>query len=322
MSLIGIHYAHAARHDRFGEYLKQAADAGSPFAGIFTVDQHIAPDLAKYSPSTTGIFRATLKQHNDAEPRDDAVLGQGEPAQIGALWYAIAEKKFQLNPGYAFYSCTNELNPDNPKDHRWAAAYWLAQMQAADATGRKIVWGNFSAGCPDYPDWATYYADCVRYSATQSHALGLHEYGLGAGTLRTGVAAETVLRYRRVYEIFKQNDLGWPQLAISECAPGANIGNDPTDLDDVKFYDAALMADREAGIPILFAALYQWGGAEAQPFADFMPALSQYVAGHPAPEPPQPPKPKLWRVIEYNPKDNTIFNACSQRAIPYQSIDE
>lgn len=279
MSQLGIHFASSPRHDGFKAYLKQAADAGSPFAVVFALDQNIQPDIDAVSPQTVTVFRHQHRPNPNKDGLDDAPLGQGDPYTVGVQWFMQSERVFKLNQGFSFYSCTNELNPKTSDDHQWAAAYWLAQMQTADMLGRSIVWGNFSPGNPEPEDWITYYRECLLYSAQYGHVLGLHEYGLGYGSLRASADHGLALRYRTVYDTVLSMGLMCPQLLVSECGSGSYVA--ARDLEDVKWYDSQLMADKRSGVPLIGAALYQWGGNEAGEFAALMPALAQYVAGHP-----------------------------------------
>ncbi len=279
MSKIGIHFSGAARHDNFKNYLKVAADAGSPFAAVFTVDQNILPDIREVSPQTFSVFRHQMRVKD--EGRDDAVLGQGDAYAVGLGWFSQCVKTFAKNPGFGAYSCTNELNPNNPDHHQWAARYWLGQMHAATKAGYTIVWGNFSAGCPEPDDWSTHYADCLRFSAANGHILGLHEYGLDSGAMRNASPYRT-LRYRSAYQAIVGAGLSCPQIIISECAPGSNVDNDLASLKlDLDWYDTALMNDAANGIPLIGACLYQWGGDEAQPFSEAMPTITAHVINHP-----------------------------------------
>ena len=275
MSKIGIHFSGAARHDGFKDYLRQAAQSGSPFAAVFSADQNIVPDVLEVSPATFTVFRHQLPHRDGA--RDDAVLGQGNPYAVGLGWFSQAAKTFIKNPGFGAYSCTNELNPNNPANHRWAALYWLGQMQAATDAGYTIVWGNFSAGCPDLDDWATYYGDCLRFSVQHKHILGLHEYGLKYGAMREA-APYLTRRYRFVHQAIVTAGLPCPRIIISECAPGSNVDRDLVSLAaDLKWYDAVIAADIAEGIPIIGACLYQWGGDEGPLFAKAMPVITAHV---------------------------------------------
>lgn len=286
MSKIGIHFSAAPRHDRFGDYLAQAAQAGSPFAAVMALDQNIMPDILRVSPQTIGVFRHQIKNAR-GEGQDDAVLGVGDGRLRGRQWIMACEPVFAQNPDFPLYSATNELNAKNPDHHRWAAAYYLGQMERADENNIKLVWGNFSTGEPDYPDWLLYYADCVSHAARFGHVLGLHEYGLDLGAMRHAEPDRT-LRYRKVYQAIVGAGLSCPQLLISECAPGSNVDSDLASLKaDLEWYDAALMSDAAAGIPVLGACLYQWGSDEAALFAKAMPVITQHVKTHPSP--PQTP---------------------------------
>lgn len=282
MSLLGIHFASAPRHDGLARYLQQAATAGSPFAVIVALDQNIQPDVVTYSPHTQTVFRHQVRKKDDG--LDDAPLGMDVPELAATNWYQQSETIFRLNPGFTFYACTNELNPKTHADHVWANRYWLKQMQLATAAGRRLVWGNWSAGNPEPDEWV-YYADCVRYAVANDHALGLHEYGLEYGSLQASAAHGLALRYREAYRIFHAAGWGLPWLMITECAPGSYVNNSAVDLADVKWYDSELMRDRRTGLPIVGAALYQWGGAEADKFAAVMPQLTTYVASVPQTRP-------------------------------------
>lgn len=284
MSRLGIHISAAPRHDGFGAYLAQAARAGSPFAAVMSLDQNIMPDIRRESPQTVGIFRHQIKDQH-GEGQDDAVLGVGDGYLRGRQWLTACEPVFARNPDFPLYSATNELNAKNPDHHRWAAAYYLGQMERADENNIKLVWGNFSTGEPDYPDWLMYYADCLRHSARFGHVLGLHEYGLDFGAMRHAAPDQT-LRYRKMYQAIVDAGLPCPQILISECGPGSHVDADLVSLRlDLEWYDAALMSDAAAGLPLIGACLYQWGSDEAALFAKAMPTITQHVATHPSPQP-------------------------------------
>lgn len=279
MSLAGLHYSFAAKHPNFGQYLSDCYNAGSPVPVIFSVMQNVAADVLKYSPTTVTVFRY---QSSKGMGPDDWTLGQGDPIVAGQKWLNQAAAIFALNSSHTYYSATNELNPKDEAAHHWASAYWLSQMQRADELGYKIVWGNFSTGEPDYGYWLLY-APCIKYAVQHGHVLGLHEYGLDNGSMRNAAVVRegnTVLRYQKVYDLFKQNNWGWPKLIISECAPGSYLQSS-NDLADVEWYDRQLTLDRFAGLPIIGAAFYQWGGDEAAYFAPLASRFFEYIRTHP-----------------------------------------
>lgn len=281
MSLAGIHFSFSPKHNNFSGYLASCHNAGSPLALVFSVNQDVATDIRKHSPSTLAVFRYKDTSSNKNGNGDDWPVGQGDPTVAGRSQMDKAYAKFRLNSLHDFFSATNELNPSNEQHHHWAAAYYLSQMQRANELGIKVVWGNFSAGTPDYNEWP-YYDNCVRFSAEHGHVLGLHEYGLQYGAMRHA-PDDLVLRYRKVYASFKQRGLPWTKLIISECGPGGYISG--RDLEDVVWYDEQLTADRLAGLPILGCAFYQWGMDEAAQFVDLAPRFFEYVKTHPTPVP-------------------------------------
>jgi hypothetical protein len=301
MSLAGgFHYSFtAAGHGGLKDYLLKAASAGSFFPLIFSVMEDVATDCAQVSPKTITCFRYT-------DPRgggDDPPI-QGDPIEAARYQFNHALPYFRKNPTFTYYTDTNELNParGDVGANQWAAAYYLEKLRLATANGLRFVWWNGSAGCPDWPDW-DYYAEVVRYSAANGHALGWHEHALDApevinpdgtifpaGTMRAGVKAELVLRYRRAYDLFRERGWGWPYLMISEASPGAYVNGDSVDNRlDIEFYEQALIEDYVRGLPILGAALYNWGGAEARPFSKIMPWLTEHVRTHPTPHIAPPP---------------------------------
>lgn len=290
-NFVGIHYS-SGKHDGAQAYYKACADAGSPLALVTSLlEGGVAIDVEKNSPKTWTIYRWTPP----ADGNDDPPIS-GDPIAVARERYAQAEINFRLNPGFDFYACTNELNPakNDAGANTWAAAYYLELMKQSDAHGRKFVWGNFSAGCPDYPDWV-FYGDAIKFATNNGHPLGLHEYGLQYGAMRNAVAGELVLRYRKVYDIFRENDWGWPLLAITECGPGSAVDDPAVALEDAKWYNDRLSEDFERGITILGASFYNWGGAEAVPFARFMPLLVKWLTT-PTPQP---------TVVTYNFKGAT-----------------
>lgn len=306
MSLAGgFHYTQAAAgHTGLKDYLSKAAQAGSPFPLIFSVmEGGPAIDCAQVSPKTITCFRWT-------SGGDDPPI-QGDPIAAAQWQFQRALPIFRKNPLFTYYSDTNELNParGDAAAQQWAALYYLEKLRLATEAGLRFVWWNGSAGEPDWPDWE-YYAEVVRYSADPAHphALGWHEHALDApaitgeggvilapeGSMRAGVPAQLILRYRAVYDLFRDRGWGWPFLMISEASPGSYVNGDtPDNRADIEMYDAALMDDYVQGMPILGAALYNWGGAEARPFSKFMPWLTEHVRTHPTPHVAPPPE-VLW----------------------------
>ena len=71
MSKVGFHISAGSRRG-LGSCLKQCAEAGNPLPVIFSVDQDIWPDLARFSPQTVCIFRTqkTCATKNSATGRD------------------------------------------------------------------------------------------------------------------------------------------------------------------------------------------------------------------------------------------------------------
>ncbi|HZY44399.1 MAG TPA: hypothetical protein VFF70_06585, partial [Anaerolineae bacterium] len=63
MSKLSVHIT-SGKRDGFSDWLKKCAEAGSPIGIVYSVNENIADDIAKYSPTTTWVYRYQTDEFN------------------------------------------------------------------------------------------------------------------------------------------------------------------------------------------------------------------------------------------------------------------
>lgn len=266
MSKFGAHVSLGGRNG-FGAALRQCHDAGSPVPLLFAMEQDLWPDVQRYSPSTTLIYRCKID--SDDNPSN---IYSSDPVSCAEMWYAACKPKWSLNRAH-YYAPSNERNPNSAEQDEWCNLFDLRLMQLADADGIKLAIHGDSQGTPDYPQWQNYRAS-LWHATARGHILHLHEPVEGAAL---------ALRYRDVHDIIEPFAPGL-RIAISECY--GDLGAHPVGYVNSFFsYDSEAMLDPYM---IGFAA-YQLGGAEN--WARAIQQWGDYVSTHPTPATPQPPAP-------------------------------
>ncbi len=283
MSKLGFHRSHGIA-DGLAETLQRCHMAGSPVALIMAVDQDVRPDVDRYSPLTSVIYRTQpiIKKEARDNPMDQYVA---PPVECAQRWYALIKPKWLLNKAH-YYLPANERNPNSAAQHEWCDVFDLEMMRLAETDGFKLALHGDSAGTPEIADWHHYHLSLARASA-HGHILALHEYGLDRGTLKNS-APSLALRYRAVHEVIRAFAPNL-KIAITEASAGSGFdGKASVWLPDVQWYDSELMHDTY----LIGAALYQLGGDEN--FFRILPALGDYISTHPTP-PYETPGRQQWR---------------------------
>ena len=115
MSKLGLHIS-AGKHNGLADALRQCHEAGNPIPVIFSVDQNVWPDIARYSPKTVFIFRT---QHNWMyESIGDGPGSMYQGGVEGAIaaarsWMADIMPVWAMNPAH-YYAPINEQEPSQP----------------------------------------------------------------------------------------------------------------------------------------------------------------------------------------------------------------
>ncbi len=289
MSKLGFHIS-AGNRRGFGEALQKCAAAGSPVPVIFSVDQDVWPDVERFSPQTTTIFR-TQKNGRGATLGDGlGSMYTGDPAQTAQDWMKEMMPVWAQNHAH-YYAPINEQDPALVSGFTWLNAFTHECMKIAEANGYKLALYAFSGGNPkDVPHpaigepftrdqaWRELVPSLQRAKAN-GHILLLHEYGFNFVTLKAS-APYLALRYRHAYRLLAQYDAD-PPLVISEASAGVGYAGIASNiwLADAQWYDSGLMQDRA----IIGCCLYQLGGAEN--YYTLLPQLADYISRTPTPAP-------------------------------------
>ena len=289
MSKVGFHISAGGRRG-LGDCLKQCAEAGNPLPVIFSVDQDIWPDLARYSPQTVYIFRTQKNLRNQELGDGPGSMYSGDPAKTARDWMKEMMPMWAKNRAH-YYAPLNEQDPAQIEGFTWLNAFMSECLNIAEANGYKLALYAFSGGNPKDvlqpasgrpftrdDSWRELIPSLQRAKAN-GHILLLHEYGFDFETLKNSMPY-LALRYRHAYRLLAQYNAD-PPLVISEASAGVGFaGISPRAwLDDVKWYDSEIMKDRA----VIGCCLYQLGGAEN--FVKLLPNLADYISQTPTPPP-------------------------------------
>jgi hypothetical protein len=310
MSKLGFHISQGDQRG-LGEALDRCAKRGHPVAVVFSVGQDLWPDIARYSPSTTYIFR-TQKNHLGVSigdgPQD---VYHGDPVQSARGWMDQMMPVWEKNKAH-FYAPLNEQDPAQIEGFTWLNAFSVECLNIAEAHGLKLGLYAFSGGNPkDVLQPASGQAftrddawrallPSLRRAKQGGHILLLHEYGFQAGTLRNS-QPWLALRYRHVYRYLASENAD-ANLVISEASANVGFTGDPALwLSDVKWYDSELLKDRA----VIGCCLYQLGGKEN--FVSVLPQLTDYIAAMPTPlGQSSPVAPAPDRTVSGSPVDDSL----------------
>lgn len=286
MSKIGFHIS-AGNQQGLGEALKKCAEAGSPLAAIFSVDQNVWPDIERFSPQTTSIFRTKKNAQGQTIGDGPGDVYHGDPVLSARTWMAQMMPVWAKNKAH-FYAPLNEQDPAQIEGFTWLNTFSIECMSIAEQNGYELALYGFSGGNPKdvlqpavgrpftRDDAWRELVPSLQRAKVRGHILILHEYGFNFGTLRNS-RPWLALRYRHAYRYLKTQNADAP-LVIAEASAGVGFaGIDPqTWLDDVRWYDGEIMKDRA----MIGCCLYQLGGSEN--FVTLVPQLADYAARTPS----------------------------------------
>src|SRR5512134_3556163 len=106
MSKVGFHIS-AGNHRGLGECLKKCTAAGNPLPVIFSVDQNIWPDLERFSPQTTYIFRTQRNLRNETLGDGPGSIYTGDPVKTAHDWMKEMMPVWAKNKAH-YYAPLNE----------------------------------------------------------------------------------------------------------------------------------------------------------------------------------------------------------------------
>ncbi len=285
MSKVGFHIS-AGNHRGLGECLQKCTAAGNPLPVIFSVDQNIWPDLERFSPQTTYIFRTQRNLRNQTLGDGPGSIYTGDPVQTARDWMTEMMPVWAQNKAH-YYAPLNEQDPAQIEGFTWLNAFTIECLNIAEANGYKLALYAFSGGNPKDvlnpasgrpftrdDAWFELIPSLQRAKAN-GHILLLHEYGFNFVTLKKSTP-HLALRYRHAYRLLTQFNAD-PPLVISEASAGVGFAGLAPNLwlDDVKWYDSEIIKDRA----VIGCCLYQLGGSEN--FVSLVPRLADYISQTP-----------------------------------------
>ena len=285
MSKVGFHIS-AGNHRGLGECLRKCTAAGNPLPVIFSVGQNIWPDIERYSPQTTVIFRTQRGVHYEEFGDGPGSMYTGDPVKTARDWMKGMLPVWEKNKAH-YYAPLNEQDPAQIEGFTWLNAFTIECMNIAEANGYKLALYAFSGGNPKdvlqpavgkpftRDDAWFELIPSLQQAKANGHILLLHEYGFNFVTLKNSTPY-LALRYRHAYRLLAQYNAD-PPLVISEASAGVGYAGLAPQLwlQDVKWYDAELMKDRA----VIGCCLYQLGGSEN--FVSLVPQLADYISQTP-----------------------------------------
>jgi len=246
------------------------------------------------------------------------------PAEAALQFVTDQMATYEAND-ITYWEGHNEPVWNTQEEMAWYAQFEIERMKLMADMGLKCVIGNFAAGRPGLSLWPAFYP-AIQAAPQYEAILGLHEYGatwmwwmtgqyqvdpnedcrLADGTL----AGWTTLRYRQVYELFKNAGLDLIPLGITECgldpmigpaSPGCPTGtwrqlgdfwsHHDHEPDKAKYYFEQLVwydQELQQDDYVIGATIFTWGSF-GPPWSDFDVAntavadlLIAYAAEHPA----------------------------------------
>lgn len=325
MSQLGVHAGQQPTN--LGTFLQQTHDAGSTVPSLFALDNNIAPDITRYSPTTSLIFRTQIYGP------DNGAMYQGDPIAAGRARVDQCLPTLRQNPA-DWYALDNEPGRADVDGLTWLCNYYLGEMQRADEVGIKLCVGEWSTGMPpiDVAESAAIIRflngmdRSIDYFPTQfaSDLYDQHQEVIDTEVAIMGNFNNTesldyisiytpMLRYAAAHGhilglheyslsgpmigsplCLRYRDLyaalpadARPLFAITEAGPGAGYA---TGYTMQAYVDVVAAYDAEVmrDAYVLGVNLFQLGKGESN-MAEVMPLLTEYVATHPTPIAPPPP---------------------------------
>ena len=244
-------------------------------------------EIKSVSPETVTIGRADRTENLGAQgdPTARAQQIMGEHMQV---WQG--ERDF-----VDYWEVLNEPDPDGPEGHVWLARFYITAMEIAEANGYRLALFSYSAGVPEWNEWAAIVETGIFARAKAGgHILALHEYDWPTlrdsfgGSIPDQPAYEPdrgvlAVRYRHLYRDFLIPRDEVVPLAITECGLDTGVTGGTMDpywerrwLKEMAWYDSKLVEDDY----VLGAAIFTLGGGAEWRDFDYerlLPDLREYL---------------------------------------------
>ncbi len=314
-SKVGVH---GIWSNRIPEFAQALADAGAPFRVVKAVDDvGWLKEIKRISPQTVTVGRLTHGHEGAALTNDPAT---DLDWYAGVLMEPILARVWDdpaLRQGVDYWEVTNEpLGSGVALDaYVRLARLMITCIDVAEANDLKLALFGFSAGTPEWEEWAAIVETGVFARAKAGgHIVALHEGVFGDDpidtwwnvhfvdadgnptTENTGVTAPggwipggpvlegagaLCLRYRFLYHLLEARGEVVP-LFVSEFYAGG--GYDPANKADVvermRWYDAQIgVDDYVLGFgPFTLGPVPGWEGQDYEPFYDGEDGLIAYIS--------------------------------------------
>ncbi len=289
MSKLSVHISSGNRSG-FTDWLDQCQAGGSPIGIIYSVDENIADDLAKHSPTTKWVYRYQTDEFN----RLPNGFLEGDPVANCITWMQATKDShgrslldnWRLNKA-DWFDPLNEPVADTSEKAKWLNTWLLTALNLANDNGFKLALCSFPTGFSIDPMVWTNLLPALRRGKELGAILSVHAYWENADPSQDKYNA---LRYREAYKIVPA-DAQIP-VVISEASSGNGYDTGKKGqawVDDMAKYDTELMKDTY----VLGACGYQLGGQESN-LRSALPQYAAYIAKTPtvlAPIAPSPTSP-------------------------------
>jgi murein DD-endopeptidase MepM/ murein hydrolase activator NlpD len=314
MSKLSVHISSGNRHG-FGDFLQKCTQAQQSPPVIYSVNENIADDLRRFSPTTKWIYRFQSAVFN----RLPAHFFEDDPVASATNWLTVAKQNgrtlldnWRLNPA-DWHDPLNEPVPGTPAQAQWLNTWMLTALNIAHDQGFRLALFSFATGSPDYGLWQ-FFIPALQLGRRFDAILSLHAYdddGLITRQADGSLTENTLsrgLRYRRIRSALPPN--ARLPIVISEASSGNGYDTKLRDqpwVDDMGRYDVELQRDAD----LLAACAFQLGGNESN-LQLALGIYGDYIAAHPNTLPDNPPTevpPSNTETIETPP-------AISQRGKP------
>ncbi len=305
-SKLSVHISSGNRRG-FTDWLQKCSNAGSPIRIIYSLNEDISGDIARYSPSTRWVYR----RQSEAWNRLPDGLYLDDPEKSATRWLSAPLEKgkslmdiWRLNSADWFDPLNEPVielaDPNNPaqvadtvRRAQWLNTWMITALNTANSNGFKLALFSFPTGSPPLLKWNEvntsqiqvpanpdcqsivwyYLLPALRLGKQLGAILSLHAYWEDRDPSTDHSAA---LRYRDVVSILPL-DAQLP-IVISEASSGNGYGtllSGQRWIDDMAKYDSQLMKDDY----VLGACAFQLGGSESN-LVSALPQYAEYIATH------------------------------------------
>lgn len=304
MSKLSIHISGSPTG--LGNLLTKCFDAGSPVGVLYSLNQNLNDDIARYSPPTKWVYRRQTEEFN----RLPNGFFTGDPVKSAQDWLvntkdAADKNRSQIenillnNPTWA--DVLNEpaieiADPNDPvqvaeavRRAKWLNTWMVTALEIAHSYGVKLAMFSFPTQSP--PSDARIWNELLpslRLGKQYGAILSLHCYGDPRGDNPPGYLAslpEAYLQHKSIYAIIP-DDAKLPVIySEAGAGNGYNTGvKGQAYVDDLARCDSAWSKE-----PYVIAGCsFQLGVSTESNMAEIMGAYGDYIASAPF-TPPSPP---------------------------------